>query len=572
MFKKIILLLLLNFAFFAKAQNTLSVNSQNTFDAAINNASSGDTIEWENGTYSNIFMDITIPDITVQAATPGSVIFNGASRVEIDSTADNVVFTGFQYVGGDIGTENVAEIFGNNVLFENINIAEYSSYKYLIIDDESQFATIRNCNFEHRVNTDDINIVSILVSETQPGFHTVQYCSFKNFEGEPSSSGSIGDAGVEPIRIGVFATANFESKTVVEFCYFTRCNGDGEIISHKATSCIYRYNTFENNPNSELVLRHGDQGIVYGNYFLNSMGGVRIQEASNHVIYNNYFNNLSKRSVSLKDDDSDPVENVLVAHNTFVNSADVILSGGSDTQQPTGITLANNIFSNTNNNDLIEDATGNETWIGNIFDGTLGITLPSSGLTAEDPDLSLNSDGFYDISSTSFAIDNAEGGFPNLPVITDFDYDSDILLDISINSRPSNENLKDIGAQEFTNGSTLTPHATEENTGPSYTLANSSSKTTSSFEKTALNGFDFYPNPLVGDVINFNFAIESTSDVKIDLYNIAGQKINTLINETYQKGNYTYNDKVDLNDGLYFLRVELTTGNTTIVKTQKISK
>lgn len=545
MVKKIILLVILNAFLVVEAQTEYSVNSQTTFDNALSSATSGDIIEWEDGTYPNIFMDITVSGITVQAETSGDVIFNGTSRVEIDVNTNNVTFKGFQYIGGDIGTSHVARIYGNNVLFENVNISEYTCYKYLIVEDESQYTTIKNCNFEHRVNNPDQNILSILVSATQAGYHKVQYCSFKNFDGEPDTSGSIGDAGVEVIRIGVSTTADFESKSIIEYCYFTNCNGDGEIISHKANGCIYRYNTFENNPSSELVLRHGDKGIVYGNFFMNNMGGVRIQEASNHVIYNNYFNNLSSRSVYLRDDDSDPVENVLIAYNTFVNTENVLLSGGGDDQVPTNTTIANNIFSNTENgNDLIDDATGNETWINNIFNGTLGITTPASGLSNADAELSLNTEGFYTISTTSPVIDNGQSGYAALPVFTSFDYDNEILLDVLLNTRPNDETLKDIGCEEYSASSVLKPHVTEANTGPDYTMTLSiNTPVTSSIN------FNFYPNP----VENFLTIKSEESITKIEVYNLLGQQVVNLkpnepkfINEL---------DLTKINTGSYLVKI-----------------
>jgi len=223
--KKIFFLLFFSTFFIATSQVTRTVDSQSAFDTALSSSVSGDIIEWENGAYEDVFMDVTKDGVTVKAETSGGVIFNGNSRVEIDG--DNIDFLGFQYVGGDIGTSHVVRIYGSNILFENVNISEYTSYKYLIVEKSSQYATIKNCNFEHRVNNPDQNIVSILINENQPGFHKIQFCSFKNFDGEPDGSGSVGDAGVEPIRIGVSTTSMYESKSIVEYCYFTQCNGDG---------------------------------------------------------------------------------------------------------------------------------------------------------------------------------------------------------------------------------------------------------------------------------------------------------------------------------------------------------
>lgn len=567
MIKKTLFILALHSFFITIAQKTYTVSSLTEFNTALTNVVSGDTIEWLDGSYTNVFMDITVAGITVKAETPGGVIFNGSSRVEIDVDADNVTFTGFQYIGGDIGTNHVARIYGSNVLFENVNISEYISYKYLIVQDESQYTTIKKCNFEHRVNNPDQNILSILVSSTQPGYHKIQYSSFKNFDGEEP----IGDAGVEPIRIGVSSTADYASKSIVEYCYFTDCDGDGEIISHKAKECIYRYNTFEGNPNSELVLRHGDNGIVYGNFFYNNMGGVRIQEASGHVIFNNYFNNLSSRSVYLRDDDSDPLENILVAYNTFVNTESVLLSGGGDTQEPTNVTLANNIFSNINNGiDLLDDATGNEVFLNNIVNGSLGITAPNSGISVENPEISLNSEGFYSIASSSSAINSGQTGYPTLPNFTELTYDSNILLDVLLTTRPATETLKDIGCQEFSSESIVQPHVTEENTGPDY--LNDSTLSTNNLEGLIIKNFNVYPNPLVEDTINFSFKIKEKSKLKVTIYDFSGRKIKSLINSKYDIGNYNFNEIINLKPGLYLLQIELLTEGKLIKGVEKIIK
>ena len=61
-------------------------------------------------------------------------------------------------------------------------------------------------------------------------------------------------------------------------------------------------NTFENNTKAELVLRHGSEAVVYGNFFLNGKGGVRVREGQDHYIFNNYFYEL-KDFISLFEED-----------------------------------------------------------------------------------------------------------------------------------------------------------------------------------------------------------------------------------------------------------------------------
>ena len=78
----------------------------------------------------------------------GTVLFSGASRVVIN--ADAISFSGFQYIGGNIGNLDVIKVYGSDVLITHVNIQNYTSYKYLVVDEDSKRTTISYCNFENR--------------------------------------------------------------------------------------------------------------------------------------------------------------------------------------------------------------------------------------------------------------------------------------------------------------------------------------------------------------------------------------------------------------------------------------
>ena len=96
------------------------VNSQSSFNNALNASSAGDTIFWENGVFNNIFLDIDEDDIVVTAIELGQTVFSSNSYAEI--SGDNVVFRGFQYLNGNIGDEHVIDITGDDVTIIEINI------------------------------------------------------------------------------------------------------------------------------------------------------------------------------------------------------------------------------------------------------------------------------------------------------------------------------------------------------------------------------------------------------------------------------------------------------------------
>lgn len=443
------------------AQTIYDVSSSEEFDIAQEQASAGDTIAWKPGTYSNTRMDINKEGLIVTAKPFGTVLFTGVSRAVIN--ADNISFSGFQYIGGFIGNLHVIRVFGSDVLITQVNIQNYTCHKYLLMDKTCRNNTISYCNFENRLNKANQNILSVLVDE-EPGYHKIQHCSFKNFVG-------IGkDEGVEPIRIGVSTQGELDSRTLVEYCYFTQCNGDGEIISHKSRQNVYRYNTFENNPVAELVLRHGDEGIIYGNFFLNNMGGIRVREGSDHFIYNNYFEGLNKRAIYLMNDPVDPLSNIHIYHNTIIDSEEVIF-GGNGNDPPTNVIIANNVF--TNPRDVLTVAkSGKETWINNISFGDFGIDYPSSGINSIDPNLLENAEGFLQPEVNSPVIGAASDGYPFVPLYDGMDYDNEILVDLMNEPRPVLITDRAIGASEFSSTVNVKPHATEMNTGPSYLFEN----------------------------------------------------------------------------------------------------
>ena len=502
--------LLLAIAQFSFATTTV-VTSQSEFDAAEASLTAGDTIVWATDTYANIFMDIEQDGLVIMSEELGSVKFTGFSSVVI--AADNIHFIGFQFLDGNIGGDNVIDVSGSNLLITQINIAGYICNKYLRVREASQYVDITYCNFQFKRNSNDQNILSLLVDRNEPGYHRVRYCSFRDFPGGGN------DEGIEPIRIGVSSQADFISRCVVEYCYFTQCNGDGEIISSKATENVYRYNTFEDNPVAELVLRHGSSAIVYGNFFLDNKGGVRVREGQNHYIYNNYFEGITDRPIFLQNEASDPLDNINIAFNTVINSDDLRL-GSSGSNDPTNVTFANNLFVDPMN-DLFENATGDETWIGNLTSGDLGITRPASGLTEVDAQLTQNSLGFFELTATSPAIDEALPGFAPLPDFPGIDsIDVNVARDLMQQLRPSTITAKDVGASEFPHLRPVAPFATALNTGPSYMETRISTTREGTIRLSPK--LVVYPNP-VANVLSIQLPEGQHGNLELEIRDLRGR-------------------------------------------------
>ncbi len=519
------------------------VSSQQEFDEAHDRSTMNDSIIWRSGTYSDIFMDIDKDHLFIAAENLGRVIFTGASRVDI--TGDYITLQGFQFLDGDIGTRDVINTRGSYNIFTQINIRAYTCYKYLRVREESQFVEITYCNFENRLNLDDQNILSILVDENNPGYHKIQYCSFKNFDGTGN------DMGIEPIRIGLSTQADHISRTLVEYCYFTQCDGDGELISSKASQNVYRYNTFENNPKAELVLRHGSEAIVYGNFFLNGKGGVRVREGQNHYIYNNYFFELDDRAIYLQNEDSDPLDNINIAFNTVVDCSEIIL-GGDGNDKPTNVTFANNIFADPDD-ELFEDPTGTETWIGNISFGNLGMPVPANGMTITDPLLEMNSEGFWGLAQNSPAINAAQANYAFLPEFENIDdIDTEMLFDLMGQNRPVLIAEKDLGCNEYPHNTVIQPIATEENTGPGY---NTSIISDVQSRPIIVNDLiKIKPNPVTDD-LNISIFSDAKAELKMDIMSPEGRIIKPLAKNIINPGTQNIIENIaDLPSGIYFIR------------------
>ena len=421
----------------------------------------GDIINLANGTYNNVTLNIGKSNITVKAATPGGVFLNGTDDINING--NYITFSGFQFTSGDIGTAYLIEVYGSNNTLTQLNFSGYSAKKYIEIKGGTQYNQITYCNLEKKPATAEIGCtIQISTSPTVIGYHKIRYCSFQNY------FGLGGDNGNEPIRIGLGVESLNVSRTIVERCYFNNTGlGDGETVSIKCRENVVRYCTFTNQQDAMLSFRNGDNNVAYSNFFINA-GGIRAKEANNIYCYNNYFENSGVGSSAdaisfvyvVPVAPATNLNNINFINNTLVNCGSVDMGSTG----PTNVTMANNIFYKTTGSNLKND-NGQTTWLANLRQGNVGFTI-ASGMTNTNPNLTINSDGYYGLSATSTAaINTASSAYPTILDIPVLDDDPTMVYDISGQTRTG---TKDIGCDEYTTGTTTNRPLVVTDVGPSY--------------------------------------------------------------------------------------------------------
>ncbi|OFX58035.1 MAG: hypothetical protein A2046_14410 [Bacteroidetes bacterium GWA2_30_7] len=82
-----------------------------------------------------------------------------------------------------------------------------------------------------------------------------------------------------------------------------------------------------------------------------------------------------------------------------------------------------------------------------------------------------------------------------------------------------------------------------------------------SFKNFSVN---VYPNPFKNQ-LNFDFNLEQNSDVNIEIIDISGKKVETLMNKKLSKGNYNNSYQLDnIVDGIYLIKMKV--GDTVLLK------
>ncbi|KAA3658464.1 MAG: DUF5123 domain-containing protein [Calditrichaeota bacterium] len=450
------------------------VHNTSEINNALPQLQPGDTVTMANGLWSSVTIVFegegteTNP-ITLRAQTPGQVVISGNSKLQIGGSW--MVVDGLRFLDGTTTDSHVIRFrtsgkgSAKHCRLTNTSIENYSpendgdEFKWVSL--YGQYNRVDHCFFSGKTNEGALLVVW---GDAEPDYHLIDNNYFGN---RPP----LGRNGAEIIRVGTSEWSMHDSKTIVEWNYFERCNGEIEIISNKMGDNVFRHNTFFDNAGM-LTLRHGNRSQIYGNFFFGNQnsqaGGVRII-GEDHKVYNNYFQDLHgsewRSAITFMNGVPDSplnryfqVKRALVAFNTFVDCKSAIAIGaGVDSEltlPPLDCTIANNALISEGETVITQfDTPINLEWQGNImFGAALGIEQPA-GINWTDPKLAI-------------AVDSIWRPLPDSPVIGAALGEYDVITE-DFDGHPRTQPF-DVGADEVSSDPVVYTPLTAEHVGPNW--------------------------------------------------------------------------------------------------------
>ena len=350
-------LLLILFTFFIINSNSIDtkqflVKDKKEFNEAVKNAKPGDAIILANGVWNDtelVFKQKGTKEqpITLRAEENGKVILSGLSNLSI--SGEYLIIKGLVFKNGFTPTTEVISFRTNSKnLANNCRLTECVIDNYSNPERHESDYWISVYGKNNRVDHNHIEgkrnlgvtmAVRLNSVESQENNHKIDH----NYFGPRPNLGSNGG---ETLRIGTSHYSLTNSKTVVEYNYFDRCNGEHEIISNKSGQNTYRFNTFFECTGT-LTMRHGSQTHVEGNVFIGNnkpnTGGIRVINGQQTVI-DNYLigltgyrfrgafvimNGVPNSTINRYHQ----VKDAVVKNNTFVDCDYIQFCAGSDAER-----------------------------------------------------------------------------------------------------------------------------------------------------------------------------------------------------------------------------------------------
>jgi len=337
--------------------------------------------------------------ICLAAETPGKVILAGESSLALSGNWLRV--SGLLFTNGRSPKEAVISFrtsptdYAYNSTVAQCAVVDFSkSYKDSVdhwVELWGKNNVLEYCYFEGKTNEGPTLVVYPNDANSIENHHVIHH----NYFGKRPRLGSNGG---ETMRLGTSDVCTNSCQTTVISNYFEHCCGEVEIISNKSSDNKFINNTFFECEGS-LVLRHGNNAVVSGNWFIGNdkpySGGVRIINAG-HLIFNNFFYKLRGKefraplAIMNAIPNSPPsgyaaVKNVQISNNTFYDCTPLEFCAGTGFRNrivtPESTLFINNIVCNPTSSNLIiaYDKTDGITMHNNLMIDSSG-TLQKEGM------------------------------------------------------------------------------------------------------------------------------------------------------------------------------------------------
>jgi poly(beta-D-mannuronate) lyase len=438
------------------AAATHAVDSIEALQSRIKAAAPGDTIVLKNGTYvttAALTVDAAgtaAQPVTIAAETVGGVELQGTHGFDVVPPAAHIVIRGFNF--SHAAGRNTIRLGANHVRFTR-NTFQCSG-PGAELDVAGDDAEVDRNEFRNKRTVG--NMLSVVGKDGQVAR---RLWAHHNYFHDYAKAGANG---AETIRLGRSFFSMSRGDALVEYNLFVRCVGENELITNKSGGNTYRYNTFLDSPGCQLTLRHGNECVVYGNYFRGT-DGLRIF-GDRHRIFSNYFEgntlgiNLGNGGAEVADGapltSHDRPDDCIIAFNTLVDNQ-AHYKMGARTPVALGAqrtTFANNLIVGGGVAVKIDGPNTGAIWSGNLLWKTAGAgDLPAAGFITADPQLARDAHGVLHLETGSPAIDAATGDF----AFATFDQDG----------QPRG-GKRDVGADEFSSSPVKARPLTPADVGP----------------------------------------------------------------------------------------------------------
>ncbi|MEH0152801.1 polysaccharide lyase 6 family protein [Limibacter armeniacum] len=333
---------------------------------ALPELSPGDTVTLGNGVWKDAQLSFkgkgtAQHPIILRAQTNGKVTLEGASNLKL--SGEYLIVSGLVFTNG-YSPDNAVISF----MEDKQHMAFHSRVTNCVIDGfnkpdrfmkdnwiamHGRYNRLDHNYFSGKANVGPLLVVWLKDEASRNNHHSIDHNHFANRI-------TTGSNGGETVRIGTSFTSLEPSRTIVRDNFFERCNGEVEVISNKSCENSFIGNVFWECQGS-LVLRHGHNNLVEGNYFFGNnvpqTGGIRVINEGQTIINNHLQGIKGDRFRSalavMNGVPNSPANRYMqvkrsnISFNTFIDCDHIQFGVGADEERsmaPDETTVANNLF------------------------------------------------------------------------------------------------------------------------------------------------------------------------------------------------------------------------------------